>query len=185
MKRPSLKPTLSILTFLIGVIAVSLWYFSNVELISEKSLSEAISTVRPVEHIYENSCNYPQPHFRELKAEEAVYQAECFIIQNGYTDLPPIADKSKITPESVWGLDDDEGMKMRRDSLERKAYSYYRDGLWVVMFRYKPHSDVVKFYGDRLDYIGRAVMMDLNGKDLRIKHSDYPLRIPEAIIINP
>lgn len=189
MKRPSLKPTLGILTFFIGVAAVSLWYFSSVESISEKSLSEAISSIRPVEPIYENPCDYPQPPFRELEAEEAVYQAECFIIQNGYTDLPPIADKSKITPENVWGSTDDEEMKMRHDSLERKVYSYYRSemygGSWVVMFRYTPRPKTVEFYGEALNNIGRAVVMDFFGKRLRVQHSDYSLKMPEAKIINP
>jgi hypothetical protein len=188
MKRPSLKPTLSILTFLIGVIAVSLWNFSNVELISEKSLSEAISTVRPVEHIYENPCDYPQPHSRELKAEEAVYQAECFIIQNGYTDLPPIADKSKITPESVWGFTDDEGMKMRRDTLERKAYSYEHSEMyegWVIMFRPKQHPELVARFGEEpFEKWGRAVVVDFNGKQVRIQHLPYPLNSQDAKVIN-
>jgi hypothetical protein len=81
-------------------------------------------------------------------------------------------------------------MKMRHDSLERRAYSYERDnefygGSWVIMFRYKPHPDVVKFYGDRLNYSGRAVVMDFYGKRLRVQHSDYPLTMPDAKIINP
>lgn len=181
---------LAILTFFIGVGAVGLWCISRIEAESQQSLSDAISLVTPVKMTVENPCNYPQPKHRELEAEEAVYLAECFIIQNGYTDLPPTTDKSKITPENVFSLTDEEGMKMRRDSLERKAYSYERDnefygGSWVIMFRYKPHPDVVKFYGERLKYTGRAVVMDFFGKHVRIQHSDYPLTMPDAKIINP
>lgn len=187
MKRFPLKPALAILTFFIGV--GSLWCISRLESISGKSFSDAVSTVTPVKLTFENPCNYPQPQYRELEAEEAVYLAECFIIQNGYTDFPPVADKSKLTPENVFPGTDEEGMKTRRDSLERKAFSYYRSelygGSWVVMFRYKPHPDVVKFYGDALNYTGRAVTMDFYGKRLRVQHSDYPLRMPEAKIINP
>ncbi len=189
MKRFPLKLTLAILTFFIGVGAVGLWYLSRIEAESQQSLSDAISSVTPVKFTVENPCDYPQPKHRELEPEEAVYLAECFIIQNGYTDLPPIADKSKLTPENVYPGTDEEGMKMRHDSLERKAYSYYRSelygGSWVVMFCYKPHPDIVKFYGNRLDYTGRAVIMDFFGKRLRVQHSDYPLRMPEAKIINP
>ncbi len=190
MKRLPLKLTLAILTFLIGVGAVGLWYLSRIEAESQQSLSDAISSVTPVKMTVENPCDYPQPKHRELEPEEAVYLAECFIIQNGYTDLPPIADKSKLTPENVFSLTDEEGMKMRYDSLERKAYSYERDneffgGSWVIMFRFKPHPDVVKFYGEGPKYTGRAVVMDFFGKRVRIQHSNYPLTMPDAKIINP
>jgi hypothetical protein len=189
MKRLPLKLTLAILTFFFGISAVGLWYLSRIEAESQQSLSDIISSIPPVKMTVENPCDYPQPKYRELEGEEAVYLAECFIIQNGYTDLPPIADKSKLTPENVFPGTDEEGMKMRHDSLERKAYSYYRSelygGSWVVMFRYKPHPDVVKFYGKHFDYTGRAVVMDFFGKDVIVMHSDYPLRMPEAKIINP
>ena len=189
MKRLSLKLPLAILTFFIGVGMIGMWYFSLLESESQKSLSEAVSLVPPVKPTCENPCQYPQPRYRALEAEEAVCLAECFIIQNGYTDLPPLADKSKLTSENVYPGTDEQGMKMRHDSLERKAYSYYRSelygGSWVVMFRYKPHPDIVKFYGDRLNYSGRAVVMDSFGKRLRVQHSDYPLRMPEAKIITP
>jgi len=189
MKRLSLKLTLAVLTFFIGVGVVGLWYLSRIESTSEQSLSDAISSVTPVEPTFENPCDYPQPQFRELEAEEAVYLAECFIIQNGYTDLPPIADKSKLTPENVFPLTEEEGLKMRYDSLERKAYSYERSelygGSWVIMFRFKPHPEVLKFYGEGLKYIGRAVTMDFYGKRLRVQHSNYTLTMPDAKIINP
>lgn len=100
-----------------------------------------------------------------------------------------MTDRSKLTPESVYPGTDEEGLKMRYDSLERKAYSYYRSdmygGSWVVMFRYWPRPDIVRFYGDRLNHTGRAVTMDFYGKRLRVQHSDYPLNMPEAKIINP
>jgi hypothetical protein len=190
MKRLTLKLSLAILTFFIGVGAVGFWYLSRIEAESQKSLSDVVSSIPPVKMTVENPCDYPQPKHRELEPEEAVYLAECFIIQNGYTDLPPVADKSKLTPENLFPGTDEEGMKMRHDSLERKAYSFERDnefygGSWVIMFRYKPHPDVVKFYGDRLKHIGRAVVMDFYGKRLRVQHSDYPLTMPDAKIINP
>ena len=138
--------------------------------------------------ISDDPCVYLQPTDRELTAEEAVAAAECFIIQNGYTDLPPIADRSKITPESLWGLTDDEGMKRRHDSLERQAYSYERNPeflghSWRVMFRYKPHPKTVEFLGDRINDEGRAVVMDLDGKFIHIQHAEYSLRSPRATIV--
>lgn len=80
-------------------------------------------------------------------------------------------------------------MKMRHDSLERKAYSYARSeiygGSWVVMFRYKPDPKTVEFYGSKINQIGRAVVTDFYGKDLRVKHSDFPLRHPGARLGEP
>ena len=190
MKRISLKLTLAILTFFIGVSAVGFWYLSRIEAESRQSLSDTISSVTPVKMTVENPCDYPQPKDRELEPEEAVYLAECFVIQNGYTDLPPIADKSKLTPENLFPGTDEGGLKMRHDSLQRKAYSYERDnelygGSWVVMFRYTPRPKTVEFYGEVLNHIGRAVVMDFFGKRLRVQHSDYPLKMPEAKVINP
>ena len=184
MKKLSLKLTLAILTFFIGVGIVGLWYFNRTESMSDEALADIVLNTK---FVVKNPCDYPQPQNREIDAEEAVLLAECFVIQNGYTDLPPTADKSKIVPESVWGFTDEEGMKMRHDTLERKAYSYYRSelygGSWVVMFRYKPRPDIVKFLGDRFNNTGRAVVMDFEGKDLRIRHTDFPLETPEAKII--
>ncbi len=127
MKGLPIKLTFAILTFFIGVGAVGFWYLSHLEAESQQSLSDAISSVKPVKFTVENPCDYPQPKYRELEAEEAVYLAECFIIQNGYTDLPPITDKFKLTPENVFPGTDEEGMKMRHNSLERKAYAFERD----------------------------------------------------------
>lgn len=115
----------------------------------------------------------------ELEAEEAVYRAECFIIQNGYTDLPPLADKSQITLEDIYTLTVEEGMAMRRDLLERRAFSYRRDndfygGSWVIMFRYKSHPNMMKFYGEERNHIGRAVVMNFFGRHVRIQHSSIP-----------
>ena len=189
MKRFSLKLTLTIITFFIGVSVVSFWYFLRIESTDKKSLLDAISFVPNVKPIYENPCNYPQPLLGKLEPEEAVYLVECFVLQNGYTDLPPITDKSKLTPENLFPQTDEEGLKMRRGTLENKAYSYYPSelygGSWVIMFRYQPRPKLVEYYGDSITHIGRAVVMDFYGKDLRIQHSDYPLRMPEAKIINP
>ena len=188
MKKSSLKPTLAILTFLISIGVVSFEDFLRIESISEKSLSNALSSVSPVKTVYENPCDYPLPQFRELEAEEAIYKAECFVIQNGYTDLPPIADKSKITPENVFQLTNDEGMKIRRNTLERKAYSYERSEIfgsgWVIMFRTKYNPIIAGYYGTGFEKWGRAVAMDSYGKRMRIQGSHYQLITPETKIIN-
>lgn len=181
------KKRLILLGSLLAVVTGGLffiWVFENTA--NPESLNVNVTP----NAISDDPCVYLQPTDRELTADEAVAAAECFVIQNGYTDLPPIADRSKITPESVWGLTDEEGMKMRHNSLERKAYSYERNpdflgGSWLIMFRFNPHHPIsVKFLSDRLDKDGRAVVMDLNGKRIQIQHSDYPLKSPNATIAN-
>jgi cell division protein FtsL len=58
---------------------------------------------------------------RGLSETEAVKLAERFIAQNGYTDLPP--EKDKLANESFELAESlEEKLKMRRDTLERKAY---------------------------------------------------------------
>jgi hypothetical protein len=170
-----------ILGFL-GIVCV--WYLSSIESASKKAFLE-VPDVKP---IFENPCDYPQSYNQKIVDEEVIHLAECFVIQNGYTDLPPITDKARLTPENLFPKTDKKGMELRRDSLERKAFSYYQStmygGSWIVMFRYKSNPKVDEYYGERINHIGRAVIMDFYGKGLRIQHSDYPLRMPEAKIIN-
>jgi hypothetical protein len=187
MKIFQTKLRIAFSAFMFGVIIFASLYLFRIESESRRSLSEAISLVPIVKLVYDNPCDYPQPLLRELNAEEAVYLAECFVVQNGYTDLPPIADKSKLTPENLFALTDEDGMKMRHDSLERKAYSYERSqgygGSWKVMFKFRPHPDVVEFWGEALNHIGSAVVMDFYGGELRILHSQQPIGMPEAVVI--
>ncbi len=187
MTRKSVKKRIAFLTVFIGVIIFAAVVFLRIDSESERAMSETIAFVPSVKPIYDNPCDYPRPLLRELNGEEAVFLSECFVIQNGYTDLPPIADKSKLTPENLFALTDEDGLKMRHDSLERKAYSYERSqgygGSWTIMFKFKPHPDVVESWGEGFNHIGRAVVMDFYGGELRILHSNQPIGIPEAIII--
>lgn len=188
-KTRLLKLILAVLTILlVTAIAFDQWYFSSLRLESQKLMLNANSTIKVVNSAFVDPCDYPQPLYREIVAEEAIHLAECFIIQNGYTDLPPMVDKSKLTPENVYPMTDEEGLKMRHDSLERQAYSYNITdtwgGSWEIMFRYKQHPKVTELYGDSIDNLGRAVVMNFYGKNLRLLHTDQPLKMPEAKIIN-
>ena len=79
---------------------------------------------------------YPKPR-KKLTRMEAARLAATFIAQNGYTDLPPTKDKSKLTFEHIeWQSTVDEVLKDRHNTLERKAYGVLRgsrlkDG-WTV-----------------------------------------------------
>ncbi len=187
MKKLSFKLTLAVMTFFIGVGIVSLWYFSRTESMSDEALSDIVLNTK---FVVESPCDYPQPQNREIDAQEAVYLAECFVIQNGYTDLPPTDDKSKIVPDIVWGLPDEKDIKMRHDTLKRAAYSVERSessygGSWIVMFRYKQHTELVARYGkEGFEKMGAAIVMDFEGKNVRMQHTSKPLNMPQARVLN-
>ncbi len=103
----------------------------------------------------------------KLNKSEAVKRFEEFVIENGYTDLPPTEDKSKLVPEPLFGID----TEARHNTLERKPFDvmkgnrFYKDG-WSAFFFYKqpcrycnPNS-------------GRLVYMDAYGENMRVEHQD-------------
>src|SRR5262245_16912698 len=114
----------------------------------------------------------PQPK-KERSEPEAIRLAEEFIVDNGYTDLPPSEDKSKLKCESVnCGLDEWEMKNIRHNSLSRNAYGVWRydlkkrgKGSWTVVFRYNcNHSEFRRTFPDWEQWCktrGRAVTMDL------------------------
>ena len=119
--------------------------------------------------------NTPQ-NFRVTSEEEVVKIAENFIIENGYTDLPPASDLKKIVFESVeWTDNIEEILKTRRNSLQKKAYGILkgRSGKtegFTVVFLYVDKSE---------KKIGRAVTMDLYGTNIRVEHKDIFLKAVE------
>jgi len=121
---------------------------------------------------------------KEISEPEAIRLAEEFIIDNGYTDLPPSEDKSKLKCESVnCGLDEWSMKSIRHNSLLRGAYGVWRydakkrgKGSWTVVFR--KNCDHPEFRRTVPDWEkmcktqGRAVTMDLYGNDLHMIHQD-------------
>lgn len=105
-----------------------------------------------------------------LTQRQAVAFAEQFIVQNGYTDLPP--DKTKLAHETIeWETDVDRMLKQRHNTLEHHAYGILRgrkggEPGWTVVFCYKGHCGST----------GRAVTMDLDGSEPRVEHVDFFLR---------
>lgn len=111
---------------------------------------------------------------KKLKQAEVIKLAERFIMLNGYTDLPP--NKSRVVLESIEASPNtDELLKKRRNTLERKAYGIAQGRKtgsfgWTVVFRYKDRSD------PEMHKIGRAVTMDADGSNMRVKHVAFFLR---------
>lgn len=113
----------------------------------------------------------------------AIQIAEDFIVHNGYTDLPPTNDKSKVSYESC--CSDGEGpvekiLMRRHNTLERQAYgarlmSPFKKQLsdrlfWYVIFRYKPPCPNCN------PGAGRVVRISVDGRNAEMVHQDFRLK---------
>ena len=119
-----------------------------------------------------------QPKGR-LSEAEVVKKAKEFIAQQGYTDRPPVKDKSKWSPDSVWGEPGDFQMRSRRNSLLPRAYGVAKGARWTVVFRMNPehkrYREAIPDYEERVKTVGRAVTMDAYGGRIRMEHADIQL----------
>ena len=137
-------------------------------------------------------CAVVRQRKKKLNAPEAIRLAECFIAENGYTDVDPTLGRRHLARESVDPGTDELGMRMRRDSLESKAYGYVRgprpsDG-WTVLFRKKYKAEEVKLipnYEERIRKTGRAVRTDAYGREIKIEHQDFYLDFPSLKKLSP
>ena len=109
-----------------------------------------------------------------LSQSQVIKKAEQFVMEQGYTDLPPTEDKLRLRLEPVYGGTDDAALALRRNTLERLAFGVLkekgRDGRWVVVFRYT---------AERNTPWARAVSVNPFGKDVRISHQDFNLEFPK------
>lgn len=128
---------------------------------------------------------------RVIDKLEAIRLAEEFIIQNGYTDLPPMENKAKLFYESVeGGSTPDEVLRSRQNTLEQKAYGirqglrsrtgWREDSGWTVIFRYNKNNSkyrrIIPNFDNYITAYGRAVSMDLNGNNIMVEHEDISLK---------
>ena len=128
-------------------------------------------------------CTFPRPNRRTVTAEESVVLAECFIIQNGYTDLPPMEDRSQLTPESVWRAQKS-GVCRGGTTLwsgEHFPLCKMRDTRVAGWLHFVTGEIPIEFdiMGTGLIQFGRAVTMDAYGKRMRVEHQDLSLNFPE------
>ena len=190
MKSFSIRLLITLLTFSIGVSSTAVWFFRPSKPVNTQPMkSVEVGVVKPdASPPLTDPCSFTRKGRQRLSAFEAVQLAECFIVQNGYTDLPPLEDKSKLTPESVWPGTDEHGMEMRHDSLERQAHGYVAGvrypGGWAGVFRckYKARfAEVVTDYAESLEKVGRFVTMDSYGNRMRVEHQDFYLNHPALV----
>ena len=110
-----------------------------------------------------------------LTEREAAARFEQFVIANGYTDLPPTDDASKLVAEPVNGSTGEAEIASRKNTLERKPYSvtkgnrFSKDG-WTATFLY------VASLQNGKNLIARIVYMDANGENFRIEHQSLLIK---------
>jgi hypothetical protein len=187
MPRFSTGIIVALLTFVMGVAATAIWLSARHESLqtqppgavdvtrASKQANDALVPSKP--------CSL-SPGKKKISDMEAVRFGECFVIGNGYTDLPPMEDKNKLTYES-WsdGPPAEEAMERRHDTIESKAYGVMKGGRvkdgWSVVFRYNLNNPrFTEFRPEFLEHlkgVGRRVTMDAYGGTLRVEHEDSEL----------
>jgi hypothetical protein len=177
--RASMKP---LFTSLI-ITCVLLWFTSC----HRTELEQAAAEQTKPTSVFSEPCLAPQSN-KKISAVEAVKLAECFVTANGYTDLPPMVDISKLSYES-WadGPPAEEALKKRHNMLERKA-SGIQQGIkrvgkvwagWLVAFRYSSnyarYRNFMPDYDKHIKKYVRAVSLDEYGKEMKVEHEDFRL----------
>jgi hypothetical protein len=155
---------IAILTFLIGIVAFAIWLYPFQTVLQTPPQSPQTGSLTPGQH--------------KISGAEAVRLAEFFVIANGYTSLPPMEDKSKLSYES-WrdSPPAEEALKRRHDTIESKAYGvmYEEKYGWSVVFRYNLRNEELKDFLPELKNVGRVVRMNSNGGNMRVEHQDFEL----------
>ena len=172
MKSLAVRLAVALVTFTVGVSLTALMFGAGVP---RAVIKQTVDTTLKFEVLeIQSDCSASggaQGKRDETPEEKAVRLAEEFIARNGYTDAPH--DRHSLSYESIeWTDNLEELLKLRHDSLERKAYGIFYSGRsggkgWTVVFRHKER------YGNHYDKTGRAVTMDGNFENLRVEHKSF------------
>lgn len=96
------------------------------------------------------SCNQTSPKNIGISSEEAIKNAEQFIVEQGYADLPANLASIKFE-KGEFASDTSKILAYRQNTLEKKAFAAKQHGSsWTVGF----------MYIQKENNIGRAVTMD-------------------------
>jgi hypothetical protein len=102
----------------------------------------------------------------KLTKSKATAKFKQFVIDNGYTDLPPTNDKSKLIHDSLEGLGEVQ-LSLRKNTLERKPFILReKNNGWEAVFLYKNHCQKC------LAVKGRVVYMNSYGEILGFEYDD-------------
>ena len=116
-----------------------------------------------------------------LQEWEAVQRAECFILENGYTEEPVTAapEALALDPRDASRAPKDR-LELRRGTLIPEAHSHARGsyyglgGAWSVYFAYASNEG-------RVERAGRLVLLNEDGSRVWIEGSDYDLLTLEKL----
>jgi hypothetical protein len=110
---------------------------------------------------------------KAIDARQAVWIAEQFVRENGYTDFIPV-DPRQLVPESIeFSRDRRDWLKGRHNTLKPKAVGYLKGSRnnpegWTVGFALVKPRDSTRA-------VGRAVTMDARGHNVRVEHMGFYL----------
>ena len=179
MKSLALRLAVALVTFAVGV-SLTLLAFKRP---APRVVAQAVDTTLKTQVVGVPGCDLSRSfggERGETPEQKAVRLAEEFVARNGYTDLPP--DRASLSYETIeWESDAEEMLRLRHDSLERKAYGIYYAGRgrgngWTIVFRPSSRHGHGKMVldGKTVEW-GRAVTMDKDFEHLRVEHKDFPL----------
>ncbi len=115
--------------------------------------------------IFSVGVNFSQ-NTTKLTKKKAAAKFKQFVIDNGYTDLPPTNDKSKLIRDSIEGLSE-VVLSSRKNTLERKPFIVReKNNGWEAVFLYKNHCQKC------LAVKGRVVYMNAYGEISGFEYDD-------------
>jgi len=108
---------------------------------------------------------------QNITEKQAIKLAEEFIQNNGYTSLKP--DKTKISFE-LFDKNVDDVLKQRYNTLQQKAFciSTSNNRYDVGFLSTKVNIDKLSPAERKSNLPGRAVIVSLDGKEIRMEHKD-------------
>jgi hypothetical protein len=117
----------------------------------------------------------------DILEPEAIRVAESFVARQGYTESLP-SDVKSVVYEASDPPDRERALRLRSNSLEPNAYAakMLKEPVgWMVIFQYNRTNShlrsVVPNFDEYIETWGRAVLMDLNGDNVRLAHQDVKL----------
>lgn len=109
-----------------------------------------------------------------ITEDQAIQIAEKFVIDNGYTDLPP--DSSRIRKELFDNLANgrDEVLKRRHNQLNKKAYCIYDHyDRWCIGFVYSNYNTRSQDSNlNKVSFRGKILYVWKNGLAIWFEHKD-------------
>jgi hypothetical protein len=137
MRNLLFKFAVAVVTFLVGLGFVGLVLLLKLDWTTKQAMPAGVPELI-VEAHNNYACDFRPDGKTDITRDQAIQIAECFVIENGFTDLPP--DPKKAVPDWDSSRADEFVLKARHNTLERHPYAYRHDpdsafGAWFFVFR--------------------------------------------------